>query len=114
MDELNLIINDDNIEVTRLMGFTPATSRTDTEVFRAIAAVADSAYGARTVPTVSSGFTDSHFFRDLGITSYGYSPFVFTPPEMRGIHGNDERVSVINVKKGTEVMIDLLTRVAVE
>ncbi len=112
LEELRLIINDDNVEISRLMGFTPAVSRTDTEVFRALAAVMEEAYGAQTVPTVSAGFTDSHFFRDMGITSYGYSPFIFSPEEMRGIHGNDERVSVRNIEQGTEVMIRLLRRIA--
>ena len=113
LSDLKLIINDDNVEVSRLMGFTPAVSRTDTELFKALAAVTEAAYNAQTVPTVSAGFTDSHFFRDMGITSYGFSPFILSPEEMRGIHGNDERVSVTNVEKGTEVMIDLLKRVAV-
>ena len=113
LSELKLIINDDNVEISRLMGFTPAVSRTDTELFRALADVTEAAYSAQTIPTVSAGFTDSHFFRDMGITSYGFSPFILSPEEMRGIHGNDERVSVTNVKKGTEVMIDLLKRVAV-
>jgi acetylornithine deacetylase/succinyl-diaminopimelate desuccinylase-like protein len=112
--QLKTIVNDDNIEFTKLMGFSPAVSRADTEVFRAIEAVSENAFGARVVPTVAGGFTDSHFFRDLGIVSYGYSPFVFGPDEFRGVHGNNERVSVQNVRKGTEVMIDLLRRIAVD
>ena len=57
------------------------------------------------VPTVSTGFTDSHFFRDLGITSYGYSPFAFRPEEFAGVHGNDERVSVKNIVEGIKTFI---------
>lgn len=112
--ELKVIINDENVEIEKLMGFSPAVSRTDTEVYRAIAEVSERAYGAQIIPTVSGGFTDSHFFRDLGIVSYGYSPFLFSPIESRGVHGNNERVSVENVTRGTGIMIDLLQSIALD
>ena len=62
------------------------------------------------VPGVSTGFTDSHFVRDLGIVSYGFSTTVIPGPDRRGVHGNNERISVENMTRGTEVMIDLLER----
>ena len=65
------------------------------------------------IPTVAGGFTDSHFFRDLGITSYGYSPFVFAPSELTGVHGNNERVSVENVTEGVVTLYQLLTEFTV-
>ncbi|MEM1435992.1 MAG: hypothetical protein AAGG11_18180 [Pseudomonadota bacterium] len=83
------------------MGFTPAVSRSATDVFAAVEAVSERAYGARVLPTVAGGFTDSHCFRDLGIVSYRYSPFVVGPLEFRGVHGNNERVSVENIRTGT-------------
>jgi acetylornithine deacetylase/succinyl-diaminopimelate desuccinylase-like protein len=95
------------------MGFTPAVSDTDTPLFRAI----EAAYGAHfdapvVIPGVATGFTDSHFFRDLGIVSYGFGPFVVPAGDRRGVHGNDERVSVANMELGTRIMIDLLERFA--
>src|SRR2546427_2467866 len=33
----------------------------------------------------------SHYFRRLGIVSYGLSPFPLSQAESRGVHGNDER-----------------------
>ena len=60
------------------------------------------------VPGVSTGFTDSHFFRDRGIVSYGFGPFVVPGEDRRGVHGNDERISVANMERGTRVLIDLL------
>ena len=62
------------------------------------------------VPGVTTGFTDSHFFRDLGIVSYGFGTFVVPRADGRGVHGNNERISVENMARGTEVMIDLLER----
>ena len=106
--DLNNIINDKQITVERIMGFTPAISRTDTPLYRAIVRVSEQAFAAPVIPTVAGGFTDSHFFRDLGITSYGYSPFVYAPGEISGFHGNDERLGVENLKKGVHTLYQLL------
>ncbi len=108
LQELNLIINDPHVSIEKIMGFTPAVSKTQTPLFKAIAAVSADAFEAQVVPTVAGGFTDSHFFRDLGITSDGYSPFAFTTAEFAGVHGNDERVSVINIERGIKVYYQLL------
>ena len=111
IEELETIISDPDVRIERILGFSPAVSSTDTELFEAILAVSDQHFpGARVIPQVAAGFTDSHFFRDMGITSYGYSPFVLRTSEMRGVHGNDERVSIENLRRGTQVMIDLLQR----
>ena len=111
--ELSTIINDGEISIEKIMGFTPAVSKTETALFEAIKDVSAEYLNAQVVPTVSGGFTDSHFFRDLGITSYGYSPFAFTNAEFAGVHGNDERVSVSNVVDGVKIFYGLLERVAV-
>ena len=108
LTQLRQIINDEQIVIEKIMGFTPANSRTDTPLFSALENVAREQHGAQLIPTVAGGFTDSHFFRDLGITSYGYSPFVFTPSEFTGVHGNNERISVENVTEGVVTFYKLL------
>ena len=111
--DLAAIIGDDHVRIDRILGFTPAVSSTDTELFRAIVKTSAKYFpGARVIPSVSGGFTDSHFFRDKGIVSYGYSPFVITTAERRGVHGNNERISVQNMEQGTRVMIDLVRELA--
>ena len=114
LKELRHIINDENIAIEKIMGFTPATSRTDTPLFRAIQKIAEERHGAQLVPTVAGGFTDSHFFRDLGITSYGYSPFIFEASEATGVHGNNERISVSNITNGVESFYQLLEEFTVQ
>jgi acetylornithine deacetylase/succinyl-diaminopimelate desuccinylase-like protein len=114
LTELGYIINDERISIEKIMGFTPATSRTDTPLFKAIQTVAGKRHDAQLVPTVAGGFTDSHFFRDLGITSYGYSPFVFAVSEFTGVHGNNERISVNNVTQGVETLYQLLEEFVVK
>ena len=112
--DLNNIINDKQISIERIMGFTPAISRTDTPLYKAIAKVSEQAFSAPVIPTVAGGFTDSHFFRDLGVTSYGYSPFVFAPGEFSGVHGNDERLGIENLKQGVHTLYQLLVEFAVQ
>ena len=111
--QLHTIINDKDISVERIMGFTPAVSKTETPLYTAIGKISRENYDAEVIPTVAGGFTDSHFFRDLGITSYGYSPFAFTVAEFAGVHGNDERVSVQNILNGVRIYYELLQEFAV-
>jgi acetylornithine deacetylase/succinyl-diaminopimelate desuccinylase-like protein len=107
--ELAAIINDDTISVDKIMGFSPAVSDSDTDIFRAIHALSQRHYpGARVIPGVSSGFTDSHFFRDLGILAYGWSPMVLDPAEQARFHGNDERIEIEQLRRGTMMLIELL------
>lgn len=92
----------------------PATeSSTDTEVFRAIEAAAHQRHpGALVTTPMLAGFTDSHFFRRRGIASYGLGPFPLTVSESRGVHGNDERVSLEALRFGVRFVYDVVSRVA--
>ena len=63
---------------------------------------------AAIVPAVSTGFTDSHFFRDRGIASYGYAPFLIPQADESGVHGNNERISLQNVRTGTQMMYEIV------
>ena len=60
------------------------------------------------VPTVLRGFTDSHFFREKGIVSYGFTPFELTPDDLGRVHGVDERMSTANLRAATRRLIDIL------
>jgi acetylornithine deacetylase/succinyl-diaminopimelate desuccinylase-like protein len=113
--ELGAVLGAD-IGVDTLMGFTPAQSSAETGLFRAIENVTRTHYPGVTVvvPSVMTGFTDSHFFRDLDITAYGYTPFVVPAADRGGVHGNNERISVENVRRGVVVMLDVLQRWAVD
>jgi acetylornithine deacetylase/succinyl-diaminopimelate desuccinylase-like protein len=109
IEELALIINDPNIDIEKIMGFSAAASSANGPLYRAIEATLEKHFpGAHVIPGVSTGFTDSHFFRDLGITSYGFGPMVVPRADGRGVHGNNERISVENMIRGTQVMIDLV------
>jgi acetylornithine deacetylase/succinyl-diaminopimelate desuccinylase-like protein len=92
----------------------PATeSSIDTELFRAIEAAAHARHpGALVTTPMLAGFTDSHYFRRMGIASYGIGPFPLTVSESRGVHGNDERVSLEALRFGVRFLYDVVRRVA--
>ena len=89
------------INVKKLMAFTPASSSTETEFYKAIKNTLLELYpNAHIIPRVTTGFTDSHFTRDIGINSYGFNPIIIPLIEFRRIHGNDERVDIDAFKIG--------------
>lgn len=112
---LKTIINDDQITIERLLSFSPAVSPTNTPLYDAIRkAVRLSFENAVFVPSVSAGFTDSHYFRDHNIVSYGFGPFLFGANEATGIHGNNERLSVENLHRGSRILTDFLFEFATD
>jgi acetylornithine deacetylase/succinyl-diaminopimelate desuccinylase-like protein len=107
--EFTGVINDPNIKIELVIGFSAAVSSTETPLYRALVDVIKRNHpGASIAPAVSTGFTDSHYFRDLGIASYGFAPFVIPDAEGSGVHGNNERISIENIRKGTAMMLELV------
>jgi len=108
---LETIINDPKVEIQKLMSFSPAVSSTDTELFKGITAVMKERHpDAIVTPSVTTGFTDSHFFRDLGISCYGFNPAII-PDDLQGtVHGNNERVPVESVKQGVSDLLEIVQR----
>ena len=101
INEMRELIKNTAVEISVIMAFTPAVSSTNSRLYRAIESVtAERHPGSKVMPAVGSGFTDSHFTRDLGIASYGFDPIVVPEAEFSRIHGNDERVSVSAFKRG--------------
>jgi len=65
--------------------------------------------GAVLLPTVCTGFTDSHFMRDaFGSVAYGFWPMRHTPYEVAaaGIHSVDERVHVDDLGYATRFNVE--------
>ena len=107
--EFTAVINDPDIKIETIIGFSPAVSSTDNLLYRSIVDVIRKNYPKASIaPAVSTGFTDSHWFRDLGIASYGWAPFMIPEAEDAGVHGNNERISIENIRKGTAMMVDLV------
>ena len=99
------ILNDPSIKIEVILNFPPATSSTDTPLFASIEkAVHALDPGAGVVQTVDAGFTDSHFFRDKGILSYGFEPFAVTREDDERVHGDNERIPVKNYEDGMRLL----------
>jgi acetylornithine deacetylase/succinyl-diaminopimelate desuccinylase-like protein len=58
------------------------------------------------IPTMSTGATDSRFFREAGIPAYGVSG-IMTNPEDNRAHGRDERMRIKSFFDGQEFLMRL-------
>jgi acetylornithine deacetylase/succinyl-diaminopimelate desuccinylase-like protein len=104
---LTAAIADPMVHVDVLLSFPPSSSPTDTALYRGLRHLAQRE-GLLAMPAVLTGFTDSHYFRERGIASYGFVPFVLSTEESDREHGIDERMSTANLRDGTRRLLELL------
>ncbi len=110
--DLTALVEGTGVEVSVIMAFSPAISSTSSRLFSAIESITRELYpNSRVLPSVSTGFTDSHFTRDLDIVSYGFDPIITDPGEPTGVHGNDERIPVEAFRRGIGDMIAIIRNV---
>lgn len=115
LSDLRKVIGDESIKIETVLSFPPSASPTDSEFLKVLQEIADSFDpGAKVTTPLLSGFTDCHFFREKGIPCYGFIPFKARAKDLGTIHGNDERVSLENVKSGTRVMYEIVRRMATQ
>jgi acetylornithine deacetylase/succinyl-diaminopimelate desuccinylase-like protein len=109
--ELLRVIADTGITLTLIGDMAPRFSAPlDTEMSGAIQKMA-----ARLLPgvpfatTVSTGATDRPYYAGAGLICYGVDPFLVEVEEgRRGVHGNDERVSIENLGFGLRLYSGVL------
>jgi acetylornithine deacetylase/succinyl-diaminopimelate desuccinylase-like protein len=108
------VIADDHVEITTVREpKRPNMSPPDTELYKALAdTLRRRAAGTVVAPAIMTGFTDNWVFRGLGLHGYGWSPFVLDADGFGRIHGNDERISLDNVRAGARAYTELLLAVA--
>jgi acetylornithine deacetylase/succinyl-diaminopimelate desuccinylase-like protein len=105
------IVGDTAVHFTHLANTkAPLESPIDTDLFRAIEKAAhEREPGAFVTTPMETAATDRPTYRKVGITTYGFSPFKVPRSEIqRGMHGNDERLSVENVGFGVRFYYDIL------
>jgi acetylornithine deacetylase/succinyl-diaminopimelate desuccinylase-like protein len=109
--ELRSVVDDPEVTIEPTLSFPTTSSPSDSALVAAIREMASAELdGAVVVPSVIPGFTDSHWFRGLGIASYGFVPFVLREEDQRTVHGVDERVSEENLALGVRLLISVLRR----
>ncbi|MGE0352520.1 MAG: M20/M25/M40 family metallo-hydrolase [Gemmatimonadales bacterium] len=112
--DLRRIIGDTLVEITRLSpSRTASTAPLAGELVGAIRATVEQMDpGALVTTPMLTGYTDSYYYRELGIGAYGLDPFRTTDADSRGIHGNDERVSLANIRFGVEFFFRIVEQTA--
>jgi acetylornithine deacetylase/succinyl-diaminopimelate desuccinylase-like protein len=104
--QLLRVIADTGITLTTISDMAPRFSAPlDTEMSRAIERTAARLIpGAPFATTVSTGATDRPYYAGAGLICYGIDPFLVDIEDARrGVHGNDERVSVENLGFGLKL-----------
>ncbi|GAC1410599.1 MAG: M20/M25/M40 family metallo-hydrolase [Gemmatimonadaceae bacterium] len=111
LETLKNLVADTAVHFTTLLQpKTPLESPINTDLFHAIERAAHDREPSAFVTTpMETAATDRPTYRRLGIITYGFSPFLIPRPEIqRGMHGNDERLSVDNVGYGVHFLYDIL------
>jgi len=109
--EIRRVLNDDSIRVEVMLNFSPTESPLDTPLYQAIVvAVKELHPAAGVAESISTGFTDSHFFREKGIVSYGFGPFALEESASARAHGNDERIPVAAFAEGVRLTWEVVNR----
>ena len=108
---LQRIVGDTAVHFTSLLApKAPFESPVNTDLFRAVERAAkERDPNVFVTSSMMTGATDRPSYRKLGIIAYGLDPFrVEAADEQRGVHGNDERLSVENVGFGVKFLYDIL------
>jgi carboxypeptidase PM20D1 len=111
---LKLVIDDPTIKIENVNTFKPPNSApVDTELLRVISEVTKTKHPEAIITTkMLSGYTESQLYRQLGIVAYGWAPFYTTVEENEGVHGNNERITVKNIREGTREFYEVVARIS--
>ena len=110
-DALARVINDTTVHVE--FEFTPRPPEPPTpllpEVMGPITRITREMFGdIPVIPTMSTGATDSRYFRQLGIPAFGVSGLFSDPAVDARAHGRDERMRVQSLYEGQEFLYRLI------
>ena len=63
-------------------------------------------------PALGSGYTESQMYRPLGINAYGFVPIEITPEIDETQHAANERIPVVQLRRGVKIYYELVARAA--
>ena len=109
--ELLRVLADTGVALTTIGDMAPRFSAPlDTELARVIEQTANRLLpGVPVATTVSTGATDRPYYAEAGITCYGIDPLLADVEDVRrGVHGNDERVSIETLGFGLRLYVGIL------
>ncbi|MBI9077765.1 MAG: M20/M25/M40 family metallo-hydrolase [Desulfatibacillum sp.] len=103
------LLEDDAITVEPVTVFYANESPLDHPDYQTIADTLQRCFPDTVVaPSLTTGTTDSRFFREKGFRAYGVFPIMVPMDDLKTIHGIDEKISEENMIQGTEVYTDLV------
>jgi acetylornithine deacetylase/succinyl-diaminopimelate desuccinylase-like protein len=113
---LGQLIDDPSVEIVQAEGdgrkFAPP-SGLDTPMFAALERAQAAVFPqALTIPTMSTGATDSAYLRPLGVQAYGLGTVAGIVDGGNRVHGNDERVNLAGVRSFLELVYRAVVDVA--
>jgi acetylornithine deacetylase/succinyl-diaminopimelate desuccinylase-like protein len=114
--DIERVIADSTIDV-RISNTIPwaqglAPSSENTDLYRALEKSARQQYSAEVTPYLFQAGTDAPAWRSKGIPVYGIYPYAIDADDLSRMHGNDERVSIESLRRGTEMIYRTLVEVA--
>jgi acetylornithine deacetylase/succinyl-diaminopimelate desuccinylase-like protein len=110
IEQLRKTIDDPGVTIEIIQGgqATPP-SPTDTPLFLAMRQAAARLYpGVVVTESMTTGGTDSRFFRRRGVPAYGFFPVLISKQLSASVHGVDERLPVADLGKAVRVIYEAL------
>jgi acetylornithine deacetylase/succinyl-diaminopimelate desuccinylase-like protein len=113
LEKIRRIAGDDAHVEVLLDGQPSPPAPVEHPAYAAISSVMKaSSPSALVVPLVSSGTSDSRFFRQRGIVAYGVSPFKVNYYDADTVHGVDERIRIVFFAEGVRLAREIVRRLA--
>jgi acetylornithine deacetylase/succinyl-diaminopimelate desuccinylase-like protein len=113
LKEIKIRLGDEIEAEGKIEGKSVPPSSLNTDFFQAIQKFASkNDPGCPVAPLLLPGATDSRFLREKGITTYDFCPFRLPEKEIMRVHGNDERISLENLKFGMRMLVEVIKEVA--
>jgi acetylornithine deacetylase/succinyl-diaminopimelate desuccinylase-like protein len=104
----------DKLEFEIIQANEPSESSTNTPLYKLITDILQKFDpNCSVAPILLTGGTDSRFFRNIGVTCYGFQPALSDLPYgeiLKMIHGVDERISTRNLVFGTSILYNLVEK----
>ena len=110
---LERVVDDPRVTIELMSDGTPNESPVDDELMAIVQEVTSRHVpGSLVAPLMTSGVTDSAYFRRRGIPAYGFAPVVITEAELATMHGKDERVEVEQFRAAVQMYYEVIAKLS--
>jgi carboxypeptidase PM20D1 len=109
-------INDERVTIEVLSASEPSPRASQTgDEYRAIEESVADVFGSISIaPSLTLQGTDTKHFTEIADNNYRFTPFIYEPDDLKRMHGDDERIRIIDLARGAAWYEDFLKRAAGE